>query len=521
MIKDNIETFYVGIYSRLSVDNNSRKSESVENQIEIVSQYISDNNSNPNRKMNLKIYDIYIDRGITGTSFSRAGFERLMQDVKNHMVTCIIVKDLSRFGRDYLEMGNLIEKILPFLGCRFIAVADNFDSMSESVNEDRLVMNIKNLVNDMYARDISGKVMLAREMSAENGSFVGINSPYGYEIVYVKGLRRLQINRECAKVVRKIYDLYSQGKSFNHICLELYNDRVHSVSDYKKYGHVYCHAGEVLHQWSEGAIRGILKNRSYTGDLIQCKKESGVIIQDTHQAIISREIFEKVQTMFEKKKTDNKCKYSPKNTENIYRNILYCGNCGKIMHTVYNQSRVNGERHYAYFCKGAYRVDKERCQKNYIREEEITAFMQGQLRNILKEKQVGENDLTRLCMKEYDRIISSYKSEEKKICAECGVMRKKAGEKFMHYKEGIISKEEYDIFKKNRKEHDTFAEKRSAELQSIIRATKKKAEEENKRLLSLTGVNSCQKINIYLIESLVEKIVVFPDGTVDIVFRFS
>ena len=118
----NLPVFSVGIYSRVSVDSGENKTETIENQIEIAKQFVRENNSSTERKMDLQIYDIYIDRGITGTSFDRKGFVRLMEDVKGHKINCIIVKDLSRFGRDYIETGNYIGKILPFLGCRFIAV---------------------------------------------------------------------------------------------------------------------------------------------------------------------------------------------------------------------------------------------------------------------------------------------------------------------------------------------------------------------------------------------------------------
>lgn len=174
-----IEEYSVGIYSRLSVDNDDKKSESIENQIEIIRQYIADKNREPDRKQKFEVYDTYIDRGISGTSFERAGFDRLMDDVRNGKVNCIIVKDLSRFGRDYLETGNYIEKILPFLKVRFIAVTDGFDSMSDNVAEKKLAMNVKNLVNDMYAKDISKRVMGAKKLAAQQGAYIGSTAPYG------------------------------------------------------------------------------------------------------------------------------------------------------------------------------------------------------------------------------------------------------------------------------------------------------------------------------------------------------
>lgn len=530
-------SYYVGVYSRLSVDNHDWKSESVENQIDIINQFIFDNNSNPDREMELVVYDTYIDRGISGTSFERNGFERLMKDVKEHRVNCIIVKDLSRFGRDYLETGNLIEKILPFLGCRFIAVADHFDSMAANVNESKLAMNIKNLVNDMYAKDISKRVAVARKMSAESGSFIGSFAPYGYEVVHVQGIRKLQINEECAEVVRNIFELYAQGITIKDIIIRLYADKVHRISDYKKYGHVYCEEGEILHQWSEGSISGILKNTNYLGNLKQCKSRSRlyegqkgvshaeekdwVTVRDTHEAIVNQELFERVKARKSGGKPETKIQYKNKNTENIYRNILHCGCCGNVMHATYYQSRVKDERHYAYYCRSAYLIDERKCEKNYIKEEQITALCLEQLRNVLKEQQVKAKDLTKLNMEEYESKIAEYELEEKKIAEECEYMKKQAGIIYGQYKEGVITRAEYDVFKQNKKEQNYFAEKRLEEIRRKIRKAKSKAEEENKFLRSLLKVEKCKKLNIQLVEALIEKIIVFSDGVIDIVYKFS
>ena len=527
----------VGIYSRLSVDNHDRKSESIENQIDIINQFILANNSNPDRKINFVVYDTYIDKGISGTSFERNGFERLMEDVKEHNVNCIIVKDLSRFGRDYLETGNLIERILPFLGCRFIAVADHFDSMAEDVNESKLAMNIKNLVNDMYAKDISKRVAVARKMAAESGSYIGSFAPYGYEVVHIQGIRKLQINEECAEVVRNIFNLYSQGTTMKEIIARLYNDKVHRISDYKKYGHVYCRADENLHQWSEGSIGRMLQNTNYLGTLQQCKSQSRlyegkkgascaeekdwITVEHTHQAIVSAELFEKVQARKKVSKSEYKIQYRDKNTENIYRNILCCGCCGKIMHTTYYQSRVKDERHYAYYCRSAYLIDSRRCEKNYIREEHITDLCLEQLRTALKELRIKAKDLTKLNMAEYDSKITEYVFEQKKIAEECEYMKKKASIMYGQYKEGVLTREEYDTFKQNKKEQDDFAERRLEEIKQKIRAAKRKAEEENKFLRSLLKVDKCKRLNIQLVEALIEKINVFPDGVIDIVYKFS
>ncbi len=530
-------SYHVGVYARLSVDNHDRRSESVENQIDIINQFIFDNNSDPDREMNLVVYDIYIDRGISGTSFERNGFERLMQDVKENRVNCIIVKDLSRFGRDYIETGNFIEKVLPFLECRFIAVAEHFDSMAVSANGSKLAMNIRNLVNDMYAKDISKRVAVNRKMSAESGSFIGSFAPYGYDVVEVQGIHKLQINEECAEVVRNIFTLYAQGVTVKDIIIRLYSDKVHRIRDYKKYGHVYCKAGEVLHQWSEGTISGMLQNANYLGNLQQCKSQSRlyegkkgisyvekkdwVTVMHTHEAIVNQELIERVKERKSRGKTETKIQYKNKITENIYRNILCCGCCGKGMQATYYQSRVKDKRHYAYYCRRAYLIDGRKCDRNYIREEQITELVLEQVCNVLKKQQIKAKDLIKLNMAEYDSKIAEYALEEKKIAEEYEYVKKKAGIMYEQYKEGVITREEYEVFKQNKREQEDFAEKRLREIKKKCRKTKSRVEEENQFLRSLLKVDNCNKLNILLVEALIEKISVFPDGLIDIVYRFQ
>lgn len=532
-----MECHYVGIYSRLSVDNHDRKAESVENQIEIINQFIQENNANPDRIMKLVVHDIYIDRGISGTSFQRDGFERLMKDVREHKVTCIIVKDLSRLGRDYLETGNLIEKILPFLGCRFIAVADHFDSMAENADEGKLVMNIKNLVNDMYAKDISKRVSIARKMSAESGSYIGSDAPYGYRVVTACGIRTLQIHEDSAEVVRTIFSWFSDGMSTKEIILKLYEQKVHRISDFNKYGHVYCnYENEVLHQWSSSSIYGILHNTSYLGKLEQGRtrsrlyerekglaypdREERITVENTHPAIINEKEFEAVSNRW-KKKGLKTTEYQQKDTENIYRNLIYCGNCGRLLHATYYQSRTKNERHYAYLCRAAYLIDGRKCEKNYIREEQLTAIVLDHLCNILKTLKVKTKDLMKLNQAAYEEKIAEYTSEEKKIAEESEILKKQAGVLYGQYKEGLITRDEYITFQQNKREQDNFAEKRREEIKRKIRKAKCRAEEEGKFLRSLLKIEKFKKLNIQLAESIIEKIIVFPGGELDITYKFS
>ncbi|MBQ3601129.1 MAG: recombinase family protein [Lachnospiraceae bacterium] len=317
----------------------------------------------------------------------------------------------------------------------------------------------------------------------------------------------------------------------------MYNDKVHRISDYKKYGHTYCDTGEILHQWSVGSIYGILQNTNYLGSLQPYKSEKRLheekdsifytkedeeeAVHHTHQAIVSVKLFEKVQNRLKIKMSDKKTQYKSKYTENIYRNILYCGNCGKVMHSVYYQSRKKDERHYSYYCKRAYFIDHRKCEKNYIREEQVTSLVQKQLCNTFKEQQIEAKDFIKLNMDECDRRIAEYERKGGKIAKEFEYMKKQAAMMYGRYKEGEITKEEYLAFKQNKKEQDNYAKKSLEEMKQKIRRAKDKAEEENKFLCSLLKADICKTLNIQLVEAFMEKISIFSNGVVDIVYTFS
>lgn len=424
-----------------------------------------------------------------------------------------------------METGGLIEQILPFLGCRFIAIADHFDSMAADANEGRLVMNLKNLVNDMYAKDISNRVTAARRMSAQRGSFTGSFAPYGYDVVRVQGIRKLQMNEECAKVVRKIFTLYAQGAAVKEIITRLYAEQVHRISDYKKYGHVYCRNGEELHQWSEGAISGMLQNRSYLGslhrDISYVKQREQITEGNTHEAIISRELFELVQERSPGSRQVRKKSYRQRSTENVYRHILYCGCCGKAMRAAYHQSRIKDERHYAYYCRRTYLVDGRKCEKNYITEEKLTELCLEQIRSMFSGQQVKAGDLTGLNQAEYDRKMAEYMLEERKIADECERLKKHAGILYGQYKAGMIARDEYELFRRRKRRQEELAEKSLEEIRQKRRQAGSSVQEEKDFLCSLLKGDTGIKPDILFIEAMHEKISIFPDGVVDITYRFQ
>lgn len=170
----------------------------------MIKEFIQKHNENSDREYEIVVYDIYSDLGKTGTNFDRPGFERMMNDVRAGKINCILVKDFSRFGRNYIETGNYLEKILPFMKVRFISVCDNYDSFAPDAKKQELSMNIKNLVNDAYAKDISAKERAAKRIAQKNGEYVGSTAPYGYCVEKINGIYKLIVEPEAAKIVRRI-----------------------------------------------------------------------------------------------------------------------------------------------------------------------------------------------------------------------------------------------------------------------------------------------------------------------------
>lgn len=236
--------YFAGIYARLSVDSHNEKNESIETQLEIARAWME---SQPD----ISLYACYSDLGKSGTNFEREGFHRMMEDIRLRRVNCVIVKDFSRFGRDYIETGNYIQRIFPFLGVRFIAVTDRFDSLY--AENDDLGMNLKNLINEMYAKDISVKVKSSKRMQWENGSYTGGIAPYGYRAEWIDGKKRLLAEDNTAKIVKEIYGLYDAGRNMKEIAAWLYEKKVHRPRDCRLYGHAYAEEGESLLEWPAGS----------------------------------------------------------------------------------------------------------------------------------------------------------------------------------------------------------------------------------------------------------------------------
>ena len=256
-----IEDYKVGIYLRLSrEDEKLGESESISNQRDLLLNYIRDNN--------LLLVDEYVDDGVSGTTFDRAGFNRMIKDCEAKKINMIITKDTSRLGRDHIEFGFYVERYFPEHNIRYVAVNDGIDTESSSSANDMLVF--KSAFNDMYVKDISNKIRSSLYTKKRNGQFVGAYAPYGY-MKDPEDKHKLLINEEEARIVKRIFKMFASGSSLNDICDILTHEQIKtpSISKNMKLGQNNVHYGV----WSTRTISDILKCPTYIGNLTQCKQK--------------------------------------------------------------------------------------------------------------------------------------------------------------------------------------------------------------------------------------------------------
>ena len=520
------------IYARLSVDSDEKKSESIETQVTLIKKFIQKHNENPNREYEIAVYDIYSDLGKTGTNFDRPGFERMMNDVRAGKINGILVKDFSRFGRNYIETGNYLEKILPFMKVRFVSVCDNYDSYALGAKNQELSMNIKNLVNDAYAKDISAKERAAKRIAQKNGEYVGSTAPYGYCVEKINGIYKLIVEPEAAKIVRRIFEEYASGDGIQSIIDRLFEDGVHRISDYNQYHHVYCKDGEKLHQWGNSSIRAVLNRNNYYGDLVQRKYESRfqrgekwcdildesqwIITPNAHEAIISRELFDKAQVRLKAaQQKAAKTTAGWEEDERAFYNVFYCGDCKRKMCTRRYGNDV------LYFCNAAQYRDERKCSHKSIYEGKLQKIVRSELTRQMQLAGFKKKDMSSMSNDIFSAKILEIQNEIKKLDVEVEQRSEKLAQAFMQYKDEKLSREAYMEMREERNNWKIFCEERKETLEQTIRKLQKQQKEEARFLRSLLDLEGITKINAELAEALIESMYLYGDGRLEINFRFK
>lgn len=354
--------YKVAAYLRISKEENEQAN-SITNQREIINSYLKNKND-----FELVVY--YIDDGYSGTDFNRPEFKRLLVDIKDKKVNVIIVKDLSRFGRNYILVGDYIENIFPILKVRFISINDNFDSSYDSYYMEDIIP-LKNMTNDFYSKDISRKVKTALKTKKLNGEFVGKSAPYGY-MKHPGDIHKFIVDEEAARIVKKIFDKVLLGKTRREISDELNELKVLTPGLYKmKDNSSNENLSMPISKWNPEMVSRILKNKVYTGVLIQGKTQrmnyrnhkiinvdskEWIITEKHHEPIISKEQFDKVQNILNKKKG-----YS--SNIDILLGYLKCADCGKSI--IIKKSKG----HEYYYCSSY--VRNSSCTNHLIKKEKL------------------------------------------------------------------------------------------------------------------------------------------------------
>lgn len=528
--KESINSFQTAIYARISRDKKEKPSDSIENQIALCESFIQ-------KSEDFSLAGIYKDIAKTGTDFKRPDFENLMDEVRMGKVNCIVVKDLSRFGRNYTELGNFIEKIFPFLGVRFVAVNDNLDTFHMDDPNKSLEVILKNIVNETYAKDISKKISTSHQIRIKQGGFICGAAPYGYTARKDEdGVRRLYVDENTASVVKEIFDAYLKGFSALDISKLLLEKKVYIATDYRKFGKVKADENELIRAWMPTTILQVLKNRVYTGTLIQGRnqkhlfegkkrerldEEHWTITEDAHEAIISLDTFEKVQEKISSK--SNSIKNSRKENKNakddtVFRGKLYCGICKRKM-SVHRQK--SGNKTVFYFSCNRFReFTTEKCGTS-ITEATLEKTVKAAFDAIL----LNNSKSYKAYLNAYDNLkIEMDKKKEKELTEidrRISGLSRLQSEYYEKYVLGDWRKEDFErekehLHQKKKKELEHLKEKQIA----IFEEEKRRLEEKHKYLKALFK-GKTKKWDKEFVKAIIDKIFIGKDNTVEIKFNFE
>ncbi len=526
----NQEIYSVGIYCRLSLDDGGQgDSSSIQTQKMILEKYCNDNN--------FKIYDYYIDDGFSGTNFNRPAFQRLIKDVENNKINLVITKDLSRLGRDYIQCGYYTEIYFPDKNIRYIALNDSIDTLKG--NND--IAPFRNILNDMYSKDLSRKVKASIRQRSLQGLFMGSNAPYGY-IKDPNNKNKLIVNSETALVVKYIFDKILKGYGAVRIARELTENKVLTPASYKvKTGDTrflrYVEEGHEC-RWSNGKIYKIVIDPVYTGAIVCAKsqvvnyktkksvvnsKDKWIVVPNIHEAIISNEDFERAQKLIQ-------ARHIPRRKvefDDMFKGLVKCAVCGKRM-TVSVQTRYGKQVAY-YRCHGFLSIRAKEKHWTSIKYVDVYNIVFERVKEFFKLFK-DDNKLLELVKEKMEKsnIDINYEKELGKLDARINTLSNITKKVYDDYFEGLIHHETYqDLLKKYHNEQSEIKEKYNLML---LEKNKKDDYFEDLNKLKQT-VNSFLDFKVLTREmaySLIEKIEIDSIGgfkqpkqrTINITYRF-
>lgn len=523
----NLNSIYIAdAYYRLSKEDGDKvESDSIVNQKALIKEFLR---VHPD----IHIHEEKVDDGYTGVNFERPAFQSMLEDIKSGKVNCVIVKDLSRFGRNYIEAGRYIEKIFPYLGVRFIAINDNIDTVSGLDASEEMLIPFKNLINDAYCRDISIKVRSHLDIKRKNGQYIGSFAPYGYK-KSSKNKNQLVIDEPAADVVRRIFQWKIEGMSGSRIADKLNDLGIPTPIEYKHMN------GEKLQcsfqkkadsKWMANGVNRILRNEIYTGVLLQGKTSSPnykirkrtkkkekewIRCEGSHEAIISKEDFGLVRGTFH---TDTRVAPDEQSLY-LFSGIVKCGWCGGNM--TRKTIPVNGKKYVYLAC--VENKNKNGCKNNKTISLEKFEKIILKIINLHIEKIFELEQMIKIMERiPYNSYLSGKLQDtirEKEV--QIDKKRQYIQDVYEDFKEGIVNKEEYlELKEAFRSGINTLQEEITALKQEIHKLTVEK-EDRVQWMEQFTKCRGFQELSRELLLRLVEEIKIFDKDKIEVVFKFQ
>jgi DNA invertase Pin-like site-specific DNA recombinase len=509
--------FKAGLYARLSHEKEENiERGTIETQMELMKNFVKDHDD-------IVVAEEYYDASFSGTNFERPDFQRMLEDAKAGKINCIIVKDLSRLGRNYVEMGNYIERVFPFLNVRFIAVTDDFDSFRPGTD---LMMPLKNIVNEFYAKDISKKVSSAHRRKWATDEYMCGFAPYGYMKSKTEK-NRIIIDEVTADNVKLIFRLFLEGKGYTPIAKYLNSQGIMSPLMYlKSLG--YQQNVKTNGAWTKTAIKSIVTNQAYIGSAVHGKvvvekynniplhatdKSEWVIVENTHEPIIDKDTFQKAQervreiseTYFAKKFDKH-----PPSERNLLKGKVVCGECGKAM-----RLSPRTTKSYVYYCNTYSDGINPDCSRHTVDQNDVNKAVFVQISNhmrccidalsVIRDLNSRSNGLKKYDV--YEKAITRQRRELEKV-------NRKFSELYGDYSEHLINESEY-LSLKNQYLTKSEALKKEIDNLLISQNLYSKHYKINEDWESVVNkYMKCRKLNQELVDAFVDKVLVYEDGRI-------
>lgn len=498
-------TVDAGLYARLSVeDETSNESSSIQTQKAMLTDYC--------REKGFRIVDFYVDDGETGTNFERPEFQRMLRDIEDGKINTVICKDLSRFGRNYYEAGMYLDKYFVERNIRFIAIGDNVDSAKGGYD---LTVPFLNMMNDYYARGISQKTKAAKQTRAKQGMYLGSKAPYGYK-KDPADKHHLIVDEAVADIVSRIFTMAENGWGFFKIAKTL---RVEGIPNPQSYAD-----GTHDIRWHITSVQKILQNPVYCGDLVQGRRgnrtmhgkqiqkpeEEWIVVEDTHEPLVSREQWDTVQKQMQSRKR------SMKNGEvQMFAGLLFCADCGSALSFCvrHRKTKPDGGE---YKCWRYMRYGKDECTSHYITLDQISEVVLEDIRRQARFAKYCRSGYMQLLMEEQQLRDEEEMAQQKEKAEQAGqrlgqidvILRKLLEQNAV----GVISDERFAAMMKDYEaEQDTLKETIAA--YDKIRESHSEAVENIERHIRLVELYTDLKaLDARILNRLIEKILVHQRG---------